>query len=112
MSVSWWQADNASDNKCWALLLWLAMLVYHKYTNVVFFSFLLVGHTHEDIDQLFSILAAHFRSLGPLEGKTPQAFAEEMEASLAARFDVVSEPLFCAANCAPLPTFTKPRDFY
>ena len=28
------------------------MLVYHKYTDEVILSFLLVGHTHEDIDQL------------------------------------------------------------
>jgi hypothetical protein len=29
------QADNASDNKCWALVAWLAMLVHHDYTSDV-----------------------------------------------------------------------------
>ena len=47
------QADNcASDNKCWTVLLFLGMLVHHGYTAEVYFSFLLVGHTHEDIDLL------------------------------------------------------------
>jgi hypothetical protein len=39
------QADNASDNKNWTLMLFFAMLVYHGYTTQVFFSFLMVGHT-------------------------------------------------------------------
>lgn len=55
------QADNASDNKNWTVLLFLAMLVYHGYTAHIYFSFLLVGHTHEDIDQVFSILSRVFR---------------------------------------------------
>jgi hypothetical protein len=94
------QGDNASDIKCWSCLLFFAMLVYHRYTNVVYFSFLLVGHTHEDIDQLFSVISRYFRSLQPLEGKTPQAFESEMAVSVEGRFDVVSEPLLCTANCA------------
>ena len=72
------QADNASDNKCWAMLAFLGMLVHHGYTKDIFLSFLMVGHTHEDIDQLFSVIARHFRSidqvttpssLGALSGK-------------------------------------------
>jgi hypothetical protein len=46
------QGDNASDNKCWSVLLYLAMLVYHGYTLNAYISFLIVGHTHEDIDQV------------------------------------------------------------
>ena len=46
------QGDNASDNKCWALLLFFAMLIFHDYTADIYFSFLIVGHTHEDIDQV------------------------------------------------------------
>lgn len=91
------QADNASDNKCWAVLLFLAMLVYHDYTKIVYFSFLLVGHTHEDIDQMFSVISRFFRTLPPLEGKTPQAFVREMVASLEDRFDVSAQPMMCTA---------------
>ena len=82
------QADNASDNKNWTVLLFLAMLVYHNYTAECFLSFLLVGHTHEDIDALFSVISRHFRQiLGHMpEGKTPQSFQTEMGAALAERF--------------------------
>ena len=85
------QADNASDNKCWTVLLFLAMLVYHDYTVNVYFSFLLVGHTHEDIDALFAVISRHFRAIPnhSVEGKTPQSFQDEMDASLEARFDAV-----------------------
>ena len=74
-------ADNASDNKCWAMLLFWAMLVLHGYTEEVFFSFLLVGHTHEDIDQLFSRLTAYLREK---HGNvwTPQQFQAAMKVCL------------------------------
>ena len=83
------QADNASDNKCWTVLLFLAMLVYHGYTAEVYFSFLLVGHTHEDIDALFSVISRFFRQIPghAIEGKTPQSFQTEMAAALAERFE-------------------------
>ena len=94
------QGDNASDNKCWAVLLFLAMLVHHGYTKVVYFSFLLVGHTHEDIDQLFSVISRFFRRMGQFQAKTPQGFLTEMVGSLDERFDVVSEAMLCTADCA------------
>ena len=56
------QADNASDNKNYAVLLFFGLLVKHKYVELVQISFLLVGHTHEDIDQLFSTLSRHIKS--------------------------------------------------
>lgn len=39
------QADNASDNKNWTVMLWFGMLIHHGYIEEVFFSFLMVGHT-------------------------------------------------------------------
>ena len=82
------QADNASDNKCWTVLLFFGMLVHHGYTAEVYFSFLLVGHTHEDIDALFSVISRFFRQIPnhAIEGKTPQSFQAEMAAALAERF--------------------------
>ena len=75
------QADNASDNKNFAMLLFLAMLVYHGYTEEVFLSFLLVGHTHEDIDQLFSRLTRFLRDkFGNVY--TPQDFQVAMQSAL------------------------------
>jgi hypothetical protein len=70
-------ADNASDNKCWTLLLFLAMLVYHRYTDEVILSFLIVGHTHEDIDQLFSVLSRYLKKLGKVMG--PSEFQSELQ---------------------------------
>ena len=70
-------ADNASDNKCWTLLLFLAMLVYHRYTEEVMLSFLIVGHTHEDIDQLFSVLSRYLKKIGKVMG--PSEFQSELQ---------------------------------
>ena len=58
------------------------------YTAEVYFSFLLVGHTHEDIDALFSVISRFFRQIPnhAIEGKTPQSFQAEMAAALAERF--------------------------
>ena len=81
------QADNASDNKCWAMLAFLGTLVFHGYTNDVYLSFLLVGHTHEDIDQRFSIIARHFRSIDRVT--TPQHFEAELAQALQAQAPVL-----------------------
>ena len=74
------QGDNASDNKCWTVVAFLAMLVFHGYTKEAFLSFLIVGHTHEDIDQLFSVISRYFRKLRKVA--TPQQFLCEVAASL------------------------------
>ena len=89
------QADNASDNKCWTVLLFLAMLVQHNYTADIYLSFLLVGHTHEDIDALFAVISRHFRSIPnhAAEGKTPASFQEEMADSLMERFEATCQTM-------------------
>ena len=77
------QGDNASDNKCWTLLLFFAMLVYHVYTNDVYFSFLIVGHTHEDIDQVFSILSRFLKGIGRVAD--PAQFDADLKAAMGDR---------------------------
>ena len=77
------QGDNASDNKCWTLLLFFAMLVYHGYTNDVYFSFLIVGHTHEDIDQVFSILSRFLKGIGRVAD--PAQFDADLKAAMGDR---------------------------
>lgn len=53
--VLYLQADNsAKDNKNFILLGFLGSLVQRKIFQKVKLSFLMVGHTHEDVDQLFS----------------------------------------------------------
>lgn len=56
------QLDNTSrENKNWTVLTSLAMLVFLGAFEEVYVSFLLVGHTHEDIDALFSRIAEKLR---------------------------------------------------
>ena len=87
-------ADNASDNKCFTLILFLAMLVYHGYTQEVYLSFLLVGHTHEDIDQLFSVLSRYLKRLGKVMG--PNEFQDELQnATRAAQRPATIERIEC-----------------
>jgi hypothetical protein len=60
--VLYLQLDNASStNKNRFFLFFCALLVAWKLFKKVKVSFLLVGHTHEDIDQLFSRLSAALR---------------------------------------------------
>jgi hypothetical protein len=47
------QLDNANDNKSFALLALCDLLVTAGLFRKIKVSFLLVGHTHEDIDQYF-----------------------------------------------------------
>ena len=49
------QLDNASDNKSRQFLAFVAYLVEMRVFQLVKLSYLLVGHTHEDVDQYFSI---------------------------------------------------------
>ncbi|XP_046582541.1 uncharacterized protein LOC124289914, partial [Haliotis rubra] len=56
------QADNSpKDNKNKTVLYFLALLVKLKIFKKVKLSFLMVGHTHEDVDQLFSVFARELR---------------------------------------------------
>jgi hypothetical protein len=91
------QADNASDNKNFAMIAFLAVLVFHDYVEEVQLSFLLVGHTHEDIDQFFSVLTKHLVNLKVV--KTPQAFQTEIErASAGKRRKVIARTVDAVLN--------------
>ena len=53
------QADNCGgENKNKYMFAYCASLVALGYFREVFLSFLIVGHTHEDIDQQFSIISS------------------------------------------------------
>ena len=55
------QLDGAGDNKNKTVLAMLGMLIALRVFNKIKLSFLPVGHTHEDIDQMFSRFAEHLR---------------------------------------------------
>ena len=57
-SILYLQLDNCSDNKNKVLFGFLADLVDRLVFDKVHVGFLMVGHTHEDIDQFFSIISA------------------------------------------------------
>ena len=56
------QLDGAGDNKCKTMMAFCAALVHFHVFKRVKVSFLPVGHTHEDIDQLFGRLALALRN--------------------------------------------------
>ena len=52
------QADNCGrENKNQYMFAFCTVLVGLRYFAEVYLSFLLVGHTHEDIDQRFSVIS-------------------------------------------------------
>mgnify|MGYP001568344885 CR=1 FL=1 len=54
--------DNCGrENKNQYVLAYLAYLVKQRMFSEVELSFLPVGHTHEDVDQMFSKFSAYFR---------------------------------------------------
>jgi len=62
-SVLYLQADNcAAENKNVYMLAFLSLLVSLDVFQEVYLSFLLVRHTHEDIDQLFSTAQTKFHT--------------------------------------------------
>ena len=57
--VLYLQVDNCGENKNKTLLAFLTDLVRRKIFRKIKAGFLMVGHTHDDIDQIFSTIATH-----------------------------------------------------
>ena len=57
------QLDNASDNKSKQFLAFIAYLVENRVFNVVKLSYLIVAHTHADVDQYLSCCSRFFRRI-------------------------------------------------
>jgi hypothetical protein len=57
------QMDNASDNKAFAVLGTFSFFVKANIFEKVTINFLIVGHTHEDIDQYFSTIARRLNKI-------------------------------------------------
>ncbi len=67
----WIQTDNASSEfKNQWLARYCATLVDRGVFRSVVQSFLMVGHTHEDLDSIFGVMSTHIAS--QLEWNTPQ----------------------------------------
>lgn len=58
------QLDGASDNWCITTMAFMGWLVLNGTAKSITMHRLLVGHTHEDIDQLFSLLSEYMNGRG------------------------------------------------
>ena len=64
------QFDNASSNKGWSVIIGLASLVALGVVDKIVMAFLLVGHTHTDVDRIISYVVTYHRRLDiPTLGK-------------------------------------------
>lgn len=61
--VLYLQIDNCGENKNKTLFAFLTDLVRKNVFNKIKACFLMVGHTHEDIDQVFATIAGHLKQL-------------------------------------------------
>jgi hypothetical protein len=57
------QVDNTSSNKCYIVIIGLASLVALGICNKVVLAFLLVGHTHTDVDRIIGLVVSYIRNL-------------------------------------------------
>jgi len=78
--VFYLQLDNCSgSNKNKFMLAWAQSLVDVGVFDEIVLSFLMVGHTHEDIDQLFSVIS---KGLKKRDIVTPEDFEEVVKTTL------------------------------
>ena len=78
------QLDNAADNKNRYLLAFCALLVHTNVFRKVKISFLMVGHTHEDVEQVFSRISValgrkHILSRASLENTITTSYTPNIE---------------------------------
>ena len=57
------QVDNTSANKCYTVIIGLASLVALGICKKVVLAFLLVGHTHTDVDRIIGLVVSYIRNL-------------------------------------------------
>ena len=57
------QFDNASNNKSWTVIITLAILIVCGIVDKIIIAFLLVGHTHTDVDRIISLVVSYLRNM-------------------------------------------------
>ena len=57
------QFDNASNNKSWVVIITLAILIVCGIVDKIVIAFLLVGHTHTDVDRIISYVVSYLRNM-------------------------------------------------
>ena len=71
------QADNTSANKCFTVIVGLAALVALGVCSKVVLAFLLVGHTHTDVDRIIGLVVSYIRRLNVTLFEELKAYALE-----------------------------------
>lgn len=61
--VLYLQVDNCGENKNKTMFAFLTDLVRQKVFHKIKAGFLMVGHTHEDIDQFFSVISSYLKQI-------------------------------------------------
>jgi hypothetical protein len=80
----YWQVDGGSENWSRVVFGGAGVLVLHGVVDRVTISRLPVGHTHNDVDQHFSVIRRHVRgsTRGPgCDVRTPAEFVEQLKAA-------------------------------
>ena len=57
------QFDNSGVNKSWSVIIALCILVTSGIVDKVVIAFLLVGHTHTDVDRIISLVVTYLRNM-------------------------------------------------
>jgi hypothetical protein len=55
------QLNNAPDNKSKVFLAFISYLIEKKVFQKIKLSYLIVGHTHEDVDSFFTVISRYFK---------------------------------------------------
>lgn len=94
------QLDNAgSENKNYAVMGMFALLVFYGVFDKIKVSFLPVGHTHEDVDQMFSCISRALRKHSVL---VPSALFDIMKTSYKPKPDVHPVQDVSSLLCKPV----------
>lgn len=78
--VLYFKMDNCSENKNRTMFAFLAFLVHSNVFCEIYVGFLMVGHTHEDIDQFFSVISSWLKKVGTI-CPDPQSLKEAIKAA-------------------------------
>ena len=82
------QVDNTSANKCFTVIAGLAALVALGVCNKVALAFLLVGHTHTDVDRIIGLVVSYIRRLNVTTFEELKAYVLELFTVIVSAFNM------------------------
>jgi hypothetical protein len=83
------QLDNANNNKGWTVIIGLSVLVALGICDKIVVAFLLVGHTHTDVDRIISYVITYLRGMDiPTLESVKQYALKSFKSKVNARFNM------------------------